>query len=137
MKKVIISRQYDKSQTFGQLYVMDGDYLIFDCDTLELPYLDNKKNISCIPEGKYDLTKIIRPDGREGLAVDPVPGRHSILIHSGNYASGNDPDIQGCILVGAGFRDINFDGHLDIINSSATFDKLYAVLDKENKLYII
>ncbi len=39
--------------TYGKLYDGDG----FLCDTLECPWLDNKVNVSCIPQGTYLLTK--------------------------------------------------------------------------------
>lgn len=83
--------------TFGRLW-LDG---IQVCHTLELPWLDNEPNVSCVPEGRY------RARVRDGVEEESkfrykhihildVPGRSWILIHKGNYPD----DITGCILVG-------------------------------------
>lgn len=64
------------------------------CETIELPWRDNKRNISCIPEGAYSLVK--RMHFRHGLqlAVVNVPNREAILIHPANFAL---RELQGCI----------------------------------------
>lgn len=69
------------------------------CKTLELEYMDNASNISCIPvspEGGY-LCKLVNSP-RFGLTyeVTGVEGRSHILFHSGN----TEKDTHGCILVG-------------------------------------
>lgn len=135
--KAIISRRYDKDQTPGILCVFDKGEKLFECRTLELKWMGNIRNLSCIPEGSYKVKKIIRPDGRNGLWIQDVQGRTSILIHSGNYGAGDHVDIQGCILVGDSFKDLNNDGHLDIINSTKTFDKLFDILDPDFEIIII
>lgn len=75
--------------------------------TLELPYLDNERNISAIPEGKYRGRVIpheTRTTGGLGklIKLEDVPGRDGILIHVGNTVL----DTQGCILVGKYFGRI-------------------------------
>ena len=66
--------------------------------TLELPWLDNERCISCIPHGEYDLTpeeptpKFDYPH----LSLWDVPTRTAIRIHVGNYPK----DTTGCVLVG-------------------------------------
>ena len=76
----------------------------FNCYTLELPWRDNQRSISCIPPGDY-LTKT-RQSPRFGLTyhVTEVPGRSYILIHSGNWAGdtskGYKTHVNGCILLG-------------------------------------
>jgi hypothetical protein len=134
--KVIINRNYESNQTYGTMVVMDTGRLLFTCNTLELKNMGNIKRLSCIPEGTYQCEKIIRPDGRNGIHVKDVPNRSAILIHSGNYAAGLSVDIEGCILVGSDFKDINNDGHLDIINSDRTFNKLFNTLSAKFELII-
>lgn len=134
--KVIISRTYNLTETLGTLFVMDGEKELFKCKTIELPFLGNKKNVSCIPEGKYDCTRIISPTKGHCFSVQNVPDRDSILIHAGNYVKGDKIDSKGCILVGSGFCDINKDGFIDIINSTLTLNKLLSLLT-EFKLLII
>lgn len=65
--------------------------------TLELPWLDNNRNISCIPEGEYEV--VLREEGKyanEALWIKDVPDRGGILIHIGNAPD----DTEGCILPG-------------------------------------
>jgi hypothetical protein len=68
------------------------------CYTLEEPWRDNRKQVSCIPPGTY---KCFPHDGahfKDVWQVLDVPGRSAILIHAGNTLA----DTQGCILVGLG-----------------------------------
>ena len=64
--------------------------------TLELPYLGNQQCISAIPEGRYSGS--VLQDGEPGwrIAINGVPGRRLIRIHTGNVTS----EIEGCILIG-------------------------------------
>lgn len=64
--------------------------------TLELPWRDNQKMISCIPVGVYKCTKKHSPSRGLVYSVLDVPDREHILIHVGNYPK----DTNGCILVG-------------------------------------
>jgi hypothetical protein len=85
--------------TEGQLFTLG-----FNCYSLELPWRDNQRNISCIPPGDYDV--VIRQSPRFGTIywVLKVPGRTYILIHSGNWAGdvekGFKTHVNGCILLG-------------------------------------
>jgi hypothetical protein len=115
------------------MVVFDEDKVRMQCNTLELPDLGNQQNVSCIPEGKYDVAKIYSPKKGMSFLLYDVPGRSSIMIHKGNYNS----DTQGCILPGYGFEDINDDGNLDVIGSTATMNKLLNIMPNEFILYII
>lgn len=134
--KAIINRRYERNQTPGTMVVMDNGEMLFTCSTLELKNMGNVRNLSCIPEGTYQCEKIIRPNGRNGIWVKDVPKRTSILIHSGNFASGPKVDIEGCILVGSGYKDLNNDGNLDIVESTVTFEKLFSIFDAKFELII-
>jgi hypothetical protein len=91
----------------------------FDCRTLELPWRENRKQISCIPAGEYDVE--IRLSNKYGRVywVRRVPNRTYILIHSGNYAGdkskGFKSHVMGCILLGkkSGFLG----GQVAVLNS--------------------
>ena len=100
--------------TFGQ---MDVDGLtIYTC---ERPWLDNRRNVSCIPAGKYPL----RPrryyrGGYDAIEVTEVPGRSLILFHRGNIYLNS----QGCILPG---MELGLLGGLwSVEDSSAAFRHL-------------
>lgn len=127
----IVRTNYNDYQTLGELKLYgvsleDGcsDEIIFECKTLELPWLNNQRNISCIPEGKYHAQKHISPKFGKSIWITDVPDRSEILIHVGNYKS----DLLGCIAVGEAFKDINEDGNLDVINSRKTIESLHDLL---------
>jgi hypothetical protein len=61
---------------------------------IELPYRDNRINVSCILSGFYPFKKIIRPNGEEAIEIQNVLNRTNVLAHSGNYMK----DTKGCIL---------------------------------------
>ena len=93
---LIIRDTFTENSTIGKLY-LNGEQM---CDTLENPYLDNQKNISCIPAGEYKVRiRVARESATRDyvhLLVQDVPNRSYILFHRGNTAK----DTSGCILVG-------------------------------------
>jgi len=123
---IIRLRQDDTVQTLGHGIVFDGIEKIYEFKTLELPWLDNQKNISCIPKGEYTVAKYQSPTHGRGIVFqfDHVEGRSNVQIHKGNYYD----DILGCVLVGAGFTDINQDGYLDVHSSGNTMNKLLEIM---------
>eukprot|EP01047_Picozoa_sp_COSAG01_P078385 COSAG01_NODE_14468_length_1450_cov_2.361954_1_plen_96_part_10 len=48
---LIIRDTFTDESTIGELFV-NGERF---CDTLELPYKDNQRSISCIPAGEYKV----------------------------------------------------------------------------------
>jgi hypothetical protein len=99
------------------------------CYTLELPYLNNQRNISCIPAGEYNCVRVKSPRFGDVFEVVNVKGRSNILIHKGNWIT----DIQGCILVG--LQQSIYDNNLNrysVLNSTGAFNKLNLLLAKEN-----
>jgi hypothetical protein len=95
---LIIRETFTEVSTIGNLY-LNGEWL---CDTLELPYRDNQRGVSCIPAGQY---KVRLRTARESstrdylhLLIEDVKDRTYILFHRGNAAK----DTRGCILVGIG-----------------------------------
>lgn len=69
------------------------------CASLELPWLGNQTNMSCIPEGVYQVKPDVNSKGSFVFSLDNVEGRTEIDLHSGNTVL----DIQGCILPGSEF----------------------------------
>jgi hypothetical protein len=76
----------------------------FNCKTLELPWRDNQRQVSCIPPGEYDVEMRLSNKYGRIYWVRKVPNRTYILIHSGNYAGDTTKDfkshVMGCILLG-------------------------------------
>jgi len=162
----VIARRYEASQTPGSFIVFDQDRIVLSIKSLELPWLDNERSISCIPAGTYECERINHPKYGHCWLVKDVPGRDSILVHIGNYAaergrfkrilwlirlfrrffkivpreevsSPRKVDTEGCIMPGLQFVDLNGDGHLDIAYSTRAMEQLRAILPDSFKLIII
>lgn len=100
--------------------------------TIELPWKENKQNISCIPKGYYPVTKRYSSKYGYHLHIKNVPGRDFILIHAGNYYT----QTRGCILVGLEFRDINSDQEVDVVRSQKALGELLTQLPKQFNIII-
>lgn len=107
-------------QTLGYLTLYDGLEKVFECVTLELPWLANMRNVSCIPKGVYKVVPRTSPKYKNHFILENVPNRKFILIHQGNF----NTDTRGCILVGSRFAKINNDSLLDIAASRRTLFEL-------------
>jgi len=95
MKKVILQRSFSGlTETLGMLQIVGVDHK--PIYTLELPWLDNTRNASCIPDGSYTCLPRTSRKYKDHYHVTDVMGRGFILIHSGNLPK----DTQGCILLG-------------------------------------
>lgn len=139
MKKITIRRVIKNNiQILGELLAWDTVTLeSFQCKVLELPWRNNQVKISCIPTGIYKVVRRYDPNVSRfkypHLHILEVPGRSWILIHAGNFYT----DIEGCILPGSKYIDLNADGNLDVYGSRDTLDKLlfflgnFEVLDLE------
>ena len=131
---VVLTRVNDNGvQTLGNLVVYKDNEIIFRCETLELPWRDNKVGVSCVPTGAYNFKRYSSAKFTNVYALPGVPDRSYILVHSGNYYT----DIEGCILVGEGYKDINADDEVDVVNSKDTLAKLKEALDYEEVPIII
>ena len=64
------------------------------CKTIELPWLENRPRISCIPQGRYLLRKRCSLKFKWHFEVLGVKGRSTILIHPANHAA---VELKGCI----------------------------------------
>lgn len=139
MKKVFINRYIETArQTLGVLTVASD--VLFVAKTLELPWINNASQISCIPVGEYVCrytrsAKFSKLKGGDVYTYEimNVPGRAGIRIHSANF----NMQIEGCIALGGGIRDINNDGELDTINSVNAISEFEKVMDKKDFTLII
>lgn len=131
--KILIERVKLETSTPGSWYLgHDKQFLL--CKTLELPWLDNANNISCVPNGDYIMVKEEHSPKHKypHFRILAVPGRRGILVHWLTYVS----DLLGCIGVGSAHKDLNKDGIPDIIDSRITLDKLYKTHPNEIHLLI-
>jgi hypothetical protein len=124
---LLVERTYQEKATPSKISVWDGSEVIFTFFGLELPWKDNTRKISCIPEGSYKTVGRRTPKFGDHFHITDVPNRTWILIHQGNYTR----QIQGCLLVGDAHVDMNKDGIIDVKNSVATMKKLNEILPNE------
>lgn len=151
MKYVEIIREYEPKQTKGLVCVYDSpkkEKLLFQCKSLELAWLNNKPQVSCIPAGEYKCTWYKSPrisqkandkyKLQHGVYPSPllevyhylinyVLGRAGCLFHSVNYSR----DLRGCVGLGSLFKDIDLDGQMDIIHSGDTIKAFESLMQKE------
>lgn len=127
MQNVILKRENgDNLETLGILNV--GKWT---CKVLEKPWLDNQKNISCIPKGAYKITCIWSDKFKAFVyKVLNVPNRTDIEIHWGNFFD----DSEGCILLGQTIENLNDDAEFDIANSRITCEKFMQLLGGQDAM---
>lgn len=92
------------------------------CVSLELPWRDNIRNISCIPSGSYVCTRYLSKKFGECFIVNDVKNRAGILFHAGNTSD----DIEGCIALGIYFSSLT--GRPSIVESKKAVTKFMAML---------
>jgi len=100
-------------------------YKDFQCFTLELPWLENRTNISCIPRASgYKGEKYKSHHNGDCIAIINVLDRTHIQIHSANFTR----QIKGCIAVGDSIKFLDGDTIPDVSNSKNTLKALLSVL---------
>lgn len=101
--------------------------------TLERPWLDNKRSVSCIPKGEYEVEPNDTLAHPNTYRVLNVPNRDGILIHIGNLVSHS----EGCILVGKSRADVDKDGKVDIARSTEAIREMNKLIGKNNFKLIV
>lgn len=101
------------------------------CVTLERPWRDNRRNVSCIPSGTYVCKRIISPKFGETFEVTDVVDRSHILFHKGNLAE----DTHGCIIVGELFDPL--EGEHAVLSSGKAFREFRHILDGEYQFTLV
>lgn len=134
MTAVLTRHTHGPEHTAGTLVAHDAAGNIqFACVTLELPWRDNKPQVSCIPEGIYKV--VTRRTDKWGLHyhVLDVPEREWILFHPANFTS----QLRGCIIPGERLAFIDRDAVPDIVNTKATLNKMLACLGRSFTLHVV
>lgn len=125
--KLLLVRQYFDTHTFGVLYGLPKIL-----HTIERPWQDNARQVSCIPAGVYRLRWREAPWSRFPFAfeVTNVPNRAGILIHSANLAR----QLQGCIAPGLnrGFMK----GEPAVLSSIAAVSYLESNVPKQGEVLL-
>ncbi|WP_366182934.1 DUF5675 family protein [Flavobacterium ovatum] len=87
---LFLTRTYFPEGTNGKLQC-DGKLISY---TIELPWNNNERRVSCIPEGKYFIRKRYSQKFKWHLEVVDVKNRTYILFHPANNAL---LELNGCI----------------------------------------
>lgn len=99
MDVTLLRTRTGEQGTFGVLLVDD-----VTLRTVELPWRENRTNVSCIPAGDYQCHVVQSPRFGRVYHVRNVLGRTHVLVHSGNLAGdtgrGWRTHSHGCILPG-------------------------------------
>lgn len=127
--EIYLKRKYFPTGTNGQFFY-NGQLI---CEAIELPWRANKRGISCIPEGRYQLIQRMHPKHGLQIAVVNVPNREGILIHPANFAL---RELQGCIAPVSKCNAIGMGVH-----SRIALERLQAlicpVLEENEKVWLI
>lgn len=124
-----LTRLFESSGgTWGELVSASGARW----STMELPWLDNRPRVSCIPPGRYQLVPwaskrfpahfaLVGPG--VGLVPAPKLARSSILIHAANRPA----ELRGCIALGR-LVGLGSDNGLRLAESRAACRAFFAEL---------
>jgi len=126
--EITIDRTYAATGTNGVLKI-NGELV---CYTIELPWLDNARRVSCIPAGTYSVEKRFSLKFGKHLLVTGVPNRDLILFHPANDAL---KELNGCIapvskLEGAG-RGIRSRLAVEMLR-----DEVYSAINKGEAVFL-
>lgn len=126
---LILKRNYFPDGTNGKLEC-EGKTI---CNTIELPWKNNERKVSCVPEGKYFLEKRYSAKFKWHIEVKNVANRSGILFHPANNAM---QELNGCIapvtkLSGAGL------GLMSRKAFAALKNVVFKALEKNEKVVLI
>lgn len=136
MKTVIVKRfKVTDNYSLGYCYIKKGsceeEYV--GC-TLERGWRDNKSNISCVPEGSYDLKLEYSPRFKKDLwELYGVPNRSECKFHAANYWR----QLNGCIALGSEHTDIDGDGDPDVKSSRIVMKEFHKLMSDDKIAKII
>jgi hypothetical protein len=100
-------------ETLGTMICTNGTNML-TLQTLELPWLNNMPNISCIPTGTYTVARTFSIRHLRWMyEILKVTQRDGIRLDVANYYY----QLQGCVALGLTKSDINKDGELDVVSS--------------------
>jgi len=132
---VVLTRQYQPKVTLGQWKTFDSKGTIkHSCVTIELPWKNNQKEVSCIPEDLYDyeIVKATNKIPYPHVWIKNVVNRTGIKVHVANYVR----ELLGCIAPGLSHGDIDGDGIIDAKRSRDAFNELMKNIPPKGKILI-
>lgn len=131
MKKVFVIRDFiGRKLSLGLCIIAnEKDHSIeFTSQSLERGWLNNAKNISCIPAGIYKLKLEWSPRFQQDLwEIYDVPNRRECRFHAANFSR----QLNGCIALGKTRTDLDNDGLIDVTHSRDTMAKFHKAMQNE------
>ena len=124
-----ISKNPNESGIVTRGAILFEDYGDVAFHTLELPWQNNEKNISCIPPGDYKVDFMAESGTgkyKKIWWIRNVSGRSEILIHNGNFSR----NTKGCILIGCRAGYIH--NEPAVLNSKAALGQFYKIMGEES-----
>jgi len=127
------------AETIGRLAVLENGEDVWSCRTIELPYRDNERWVSCIPPGRY-VAEVVQESPAFGYphvwlhdrgSRAAASTRTGIKIHVANFAR----QLEGCVAVGRQFRDLDGDGVVDVTDSEETLRGLLEQMPAKTELH--
>lgn len=137
LPRVILMRVHSGNMgTFGVIKGPEG----FHCYSLELPWRDNKRSISCVPRGVYVVNWTWSPRFKRMMyLLEGVENRSGIREHSANLAgdvsAGYRSQLNGCIAPGLEIGWLA--GQRAIMNSGLALVKYENALNRESHELVI
>ena len=122
-------RTYDLEGTNGEI-LLNNTRL---CNSIELPWLNNKHLVSCIPEGRYELMIRFSHKFQWHLQLKNVKDRDLILVHPANDAK---KELRGCIAP-VSFLEGPGKGAKSRIAFANLLGLVFPILDKNKQVFLI
>jgi hypothetical protein len=114
--ELLLTRTYLPFGTNGEIKLNN----VHICFCIELPWKQNKKEVSCIPEGRYQLRRRCSEHFGWHFELLDIPSRALILMHPANNAQ---KELKGCL---APVTEITGQG--EGFGSKESFNKLKVLL---------
>ena len=134
MSKRIVTILRDKigrKQSTGIMIVQDATgKVLFTSQGLERGWINNKRNVSCVPSGTFTLKLEWSPKFKTKLwELYGVPNRRECKFHAANYWQ----ELNGCIAPGVSQKDINSDGFIDNFRSKIALNEFHRAMQGYSK----
>ncbi len=99
--------------TFGVM----ADGKIPFCVTVERPWLNNQRSVSCYPDGDFICKRVTSPKFGNTFEITGIPNRTLCLFHKGNIMD----DSHGCTVLGEQYEPVM--GKNGVVSSGKAFNE--------------